>query len=102
MTEALTEPFAPTTARPEFAWFSNGIPEVPRINGRDGLPVQTVPCSADPIFGQASPIMDQRPVAAHARRSDGLRDISFPRQSRDHRGRRELMIKHVALMLRKC
>jgi hypothetical protein len=91
MRQTTTATISPTAARSKFAWFSNGIPEVLRPGGYDGLPVKPGPCPASPIFGHASPIMDRRLAAARECQSDGLRTIPFPRQSREPHGRSKHM-----------
>jgi len=75
MRQITTATISPRAARSKFAWFSNGIPEVLRPGGHDGLPAKPEPCPASPIFGHASPIMDQRLAAARECPSDGLLTI---------------------------
>jgi hypothetical protein len=91
MRQTTTATISPTAARSNFAWFSNGIPEVLRPGGHDGLPAKPGPCPASPIFGHASPIMDRRLAATRECQSDGLRTIPFPRQSREPHGRSKPM-----------
>jgi SAM-dependent methyltransferase len=99
MKQTSTATISHGAARPEFARFSNGIPEVRRPGDHGSLLAKPAPCPANPIFGHASPIMDQHLVAVRDCPSDRLHDIPSPRQSREPHKRSKPMSKSAALNL---
>jgi SAM-dependent methyltransferase len=75
MRPTLNETITPRAARTKIAWYSAAIPHVLWMNSNRGLPVNPIPCHTNPVFGQASPIMDQRLAEAREHRVDELRHM---------------------------